>query len=165
MKREEELELQLKAFQNQQKTIEDTEKLINKFRAKKNKAAFAQSLIKKLDKMDKIELDNVDRSALAFRFPEPVPSGKLVAEMEGVGFEYPGKSIFEGIRLNIAKGGKDSAHWKEWNGLNSTFIKLLVNAVKPTGDIRLGHNVNVGYFAQDETAKLDGDKTVFEDNR
>ncbi len=161
VRREEELEQQLAAYKNQQKTIEDTEKLINKFRAKKNKAAFAQSLIKKLEKMDKIELDNVDTSALAFRFPEPIASGKIVTEVKAAAKAYGDKVIFDNVELIIARGEKIALIGKNGMG-KSTFIKMMVDAISYEGEIALGHNVRIGYFAQDETSKLDGEKTVFE---
>jgi ATP-binding cassette, subfamily F, member 3 len=161
VRREEEMIMQFQAFKNQQKEIEHTEKLINKFRAKASKASFAQSLMKKLDKMDKIELDDVDSSAVAFRFPEPFPSGKLVAEIEDVGKSFGENVIFDKVRFNIGKGEKIALIGKNGMG-KSTFIKMLVGDTPYTGTIKLGHNVRIGYFAQDETAKLDLKKTVFE---
>ncbi len=161
IRREEELITQLQAFKNQQREIAQTEKLINKFRAKASKASFAQSLMKKLDKMDKIELDELDGSALAFRFPEPIASGKLVAEVEDVGKIYGDKTIFKNVRFNIGKGEKIALIGKNGMG-KSTFIKMMVGDTDYTGTIRLGHNVKIGYFAQDETAKLDLNKTVFQ---
>lgn len=161
IRREEEMVQQLQAYNNQQREIAQAERLINKFRAKSSKAAFAQSLIKKLDKMDRIELDEVDSSALAFRFPEPKPSGKLVAEIEDVGKSYGDKTILKGIRFNIGKGEKIALIGKNGMG-KSTFIKMLVGDTDYEGVIKLGHNVSIGYFAQDETAKLNPEKTVFE---
>jgi ATP-binding cassette, subfamily F, member 3 len=161
VRREEEMITQLQAFKNQQREIAQTERLINKFRAKSSKASFAQSLIKKLDKMDKIELDELDNSQLAFRFPEPSPSGKLVAEIEDVGKIYGDKVIFKNVRFNIGKGEKIALIGKNGMG-KSTFIKMMVGDTDYTGTIRLGHNVKIGYFAQDETAKLDPQKTVFQ---
>lgn len=161
IRREEEMVQQLQAYNNQQREIAQAERLINKFRAKSSKAAFAQSLIKKLDKMDRIELDEVDSSALAFRFPEPKPSGKLVAEIEDVGKSYGDKTILKGIRFNIGKGEKIALIGKNGMG-KSTFIKMLVGDTGYEGVIKLGHNVSIGYFAQDETAKLNPEKTVFE---
>jgi len=161
VKREEELVLQLAAFNNQQKEIENTEKLINKFRAKASKASFAQSLIKKLDKMDKIELDEVDSSALAFKFPEPIPSGKLVTEVKNVSKSFADKEIFNNVEFTIGRGEKIALIGKNGMG-KSTFIKMLVGDTPYEGEMKLGHNVSIGYFAQDETTKLDGNKTVFE---
>ena len=161
VRREEEMIIQEQAFKNQQKEIAQAERLIEKFRAKSTKASFAQSLIKKLDKMDRIELDQVDSSSIHLRFPEPSPSGKLVAELEEVGKSYGLKKIFEGIRFNISKGDKIALIGKNGMG-KSTFIKMMVGDTDFDGKIKLGHNVHIGYFAQDETAKLDPKKTVFE---
>lgn len=161
IRRDEEMIQQVQAFKNQQREIAQAERLINKFRAKSSKASFAQSLIKKLDKMERIEIDEMDASSLAFRFPEPNPSGKLVAEIEDVGKFYGDKCILKGLRFNIGKGEKISLIGKNGMG-KSTFIKMLVGDTNYDGEIKLGHNVNIGYFAQDETAKLDTDKTVFE---
>ncbi|MCB9189478.1 MAG: ABC-F family ATP-binding cassette domain-containing protein [Flavobacteriales bacterium] len=161
VRREEEMIQQLQAYNNQQREIAQAERLINKFRAKSSKASFAQSLIKKLDKMDKIELDEMDSSALAFRFPEPKASGKLVAEIEDVGKSFGDKVILSDVRFNIGKGEKIALIGKNGMG-KSTFIKMLVGDTAYEGQIKLGHNVNIGYFAQDETAKLDPQKTVFE---
>ncbi len=161
IRREEEMVQQVAAYKNQQKEIATAERLINKFRAKSSKASFAQSLIKKLDKMDRIEIDEMDGSALRFRFPEPVPSGKLVAELEDVSKSFADKTIFEGIRFNISKGEKIALIGKNGMG-KSTFIKMMVGQTEYEGTIKLGHNVKIGYFAQDETANLDTSKTVFE---
>lgn len=161
VKREEEMELQMQAYKNQQKHIEHTEQLINKFRAKKNKAAFAQSLIKKLDKMDRIQVDSFDNSSLKFRFPEPEASGKLVAEIRGAGKAYGDHRIFKDLEFNIGRGEKIALIGKNGMG-KSTFIKMMVDSIPFEGTIKMGHNVNIGYFAQDETLKLDPKKTVFE---
>jgi ATP-binding cassette subfamily F protein 3 len=161
VRREEEMIQQLQAYKNQQREIAQAERLINKFRAKSTKASFAQSLVKKLEKMDKIELDEVDSSSLAFRFPDPNPSGKLVAEVEDVGKSYGDKEVLSGLRFNIGKGEKIALIGKNGMG-KSTFIKMLVGETEYEGAIKQGHNVNIGYFAQDETAKLDTSMTVFE---
>ena len=161
VRREEERTLQMAAQKNQQREIEHKEKLIAKYKAKASKAAFAQSLMKQLDKMDVIEIDETDASSLRFRFPEPKPSGKLVAEITNVGKEYPDNKIFKGLNFNIAKGEKIALIGKNGVG-KSTFIKMMVQETVFDGDIKLGHNVSIGYFAQDEAAKLDVNKTVFE---
>ncbi len=161
VRREEERAMQLAAQKNQQREIEHKQKLIDKYRAKANKAAFAQSLIKQLDKMEIIELDETDASSLRFRFPEPVPSGKLVAEIIDAGKSFGDKTIFEKLNFNIAKGEKIALIGKNGVG-KSTFIKMLVNETDYNGTIKLGHNVKIGYFAQDEAAKLDTEKTVYE---
>ena len=161
VRREEERAMQLAAQKNQQREIEHKQKLIDKYRAKANKAAFAQSLIKQLDKMEIIELDETDASSLRFRFPDPVPSGKLVAEIIDAGKSFGDKTIFDKLNFNIAKGEKIALIGKNGVG-KSTFIKMLVDETDYTGTIKPGHNVKIGYFAQDEAAKLDTEKTVFE---
>ncbi len=160
-RREEERILQMAAMKNQQREIEHKEKLIAKYKAKASKAAFAQSLMKQLDKMDVIAIDETDASSLRFRFPEPKPSGKLVAEISNVGKAYPDNTIFKGLNFNIAKGEKIALIGKNGVG-KSTFIKMMVKETVFDGEIKLGHNVSIGYFAQDEAAKLDVNKTVFE---
>lgn len=161
IKREEEMERQIAEYNNQQKEIADTEKLINKFRAKANKASFAQSLIKRLDKMDKIELDVSDNSAIRFEFPEPAHSGKIIAEIDIKNKHYGDKTIFSNTELTISKGEKIALIGKNGVG-KSTFVKVLTKTTDFEGNIKFGHHVQTGYFAQDEAAKLDQNKTVFE---
>lgn len=160
--REEELEQQKSAAKNQEKYVKDTQELINKFRAKKNKAAFAQSLIKKLDKMEKIEVDDVDGSKLSFTFPPAPRSGKIVAKFEGVTKQFPEKTILENADIMINTKDRISLIGK--NGLGkSTLIKLITGEEEyQNGTFELGHNVSVGYFAQDEAESMDQEKTVFE---
>lgn len=161
IRREEERALQISAMKNQQKEIEHKQKLIDKYRAKANKAAFAQSLIKQIEKMEIIEVDTTDASSLRFRFPEPYPSGKLVAEISEVCKSFGEKTIFKDLKFNIAKGEKIALIGKNGVG-KSTFVKMMVNQTDYDGTIKLGHNVKIGYFAQDEATKLNPDKTIFE---
>lgn len=161
IKREEEMERQIAEYNNQQKEIAETEKLINKFRAKANKASFAQSLIKRLDKMDKIELDVTDNSSIKFEFPQPAHSGKIIAEINIKNKHYGDKTIFSNTELTISKGEKIALIGKNGVG-KSTFVKVLTKTTDFEGNIKFGHQVKTGYFAQDEAAKLDQNKTVFE---
>lgn len=160
--REEELELQKNAAKNQEKYVKETEELINKFRAKKNKAAFAQSLIKKLDKLERVEVDDVDNAGLRFSFPPAPRSGKIVTRIEGLTKEFSTKTILKNADVLI--NAKDRISLIGKNGVGkTTIIKLIVKEEDyQGGELEIGHNVSVGYFAQDEAEKLDGDKTVFE---
>lgn len=160
--REEELTIQKAAAKNQEKYIKETEELINKFRAKKNKAAFAQSLIKKLDKLDLVEVDEVDNAKLKFRFQPAPRSGKFAAKFEGLTKEYPSKNILSNADLMI--NAKDRISLIGKNGVGkTTIIKLLVGDENhQAGQLEIGHNISIGYFAQDEAEKLDGNKTIFE---
>lgn len=160
--REEELELQKNAAKNQEKYVKETEELINKFRAKKNKAAFAQSLIKKLDKLERVEVDDVDNAGLRFSFPPAPRSGKIVTRIEGLTKEFSTKAILKNADVLI--NAKDRISLIGKNGVGkTTIIKLIVGEENyQGGELEIGHNVSVGYFAQDEAEKLDGDKTVFE---
>ena len=160
--REEELIVQKAAAKNQEKYIKETEELINKFRAKKNKAAFAQSLIKKLDKLEIVEVDQVDSGGLNFRFQPAPRSGKFAAKFEGLTKEFPDKKILNNADLMINAQDRISLIGKNGVG-KTTIIKLLVGDENyQGGELELGHNISVGYFAQDEAEKLNGNKTIFE---
>ena len=159
--REEEIITQIAAKKNQEKMVKHTQELINKFRAKKNKAAFAQSLIKKLDKLEDIEIDQLEKDRIQFQFPEPSHSGKETLKIAGLEKSYGDKQIFKKVDLSIARGEKIALIGKNGMG-KSTFIKSIVKDIEFSGNIQLGHQVMMGYFAQDEAHKLDPKKTVFE---
>ena len=159
--REEELIQQIAAKKNQEKFVQHTQQLINKFRAKKNKAAFAQSLIKKLDTLEEIEVDHMDASGMKFKFPEPSSSGKVSLTVERLSKAYADKQVLENVDFTIARGDKISLIGKNGTG-KSTLIKSLVNDIEFQGEVKVGHNVSIGYFAQDETLKLDPEKSVYE---
>lgn len=160
--REEELIVQKSAAKNQEKYIKETEELINKFRAKKNKAAFAQSLIKKLDKLEKVEVDEQDGSNLKFRFQPAPRSGKFAVKFNELTKTYPTKTILNNADLMINAQDRISLIGKNGVG-KSTIIKLIVgDEGHKAGEMELGHNISIGYFAQDESDKLDGNKTIFE---
>lgn len=158
---EEELERAWQAKKNQDKEIKRTEDLINKYRAKANKAAFAQSLIKKLDKVERIELDTIERKAFNLRFTVTNPSGKRVMSIENLGKQYGDKKILDKAEIVLGKGEKIALLGPNGVG-KSTLIKCITKNVDYTGKIQLGHNVNIGYFAQDAGESLDPDMTVFE---
>jgi len=159
--REDELLQQVSKKKNQEKYVQHTKELINKFRAKKNKAAFAQGLIKKLDNLEEIHVDNTDASSMKFTFPEPSSSGKVSLSVSSLSKSYGEKNILNNISFSISRGDKIALIGKNGTG-KSTLIKSIVNDIKYSGDIEIGHNVSIGYFAQDETSKLDINKTVFE---
>ena len=154
-------EKQLATQKNQAKKIEETEKLIEKFRAKASKASMAQSLIKKLDKVERIEVDEDDNSVMNISFPVSKVPGKVVIEAEEVTKAYGDKVILKDISLLVERGSKIAFVGQNGQG-KSTFIKAIVNEFKYQGIIKLGHNVQVGYFAQNQAEYLDGEITLLE---
>jgi ATP-binding cassette, subfamily F, member 3 len=159
--REERKEQQENAAKNQQKIIDQTEALIDKYRAKANKASFAQSLIKKLDRMERVEVDDFDTASMRFRFPPPAHSGKIVLTVEEAGKKYGTKQIFSDARFIITKGEKIGLVGRNGEG-KSTMMKMIAKKVDYDGLVQLGHSVLMGYFEQDQEEKLDPKKTVFE---
>ena len=135
--------------------------LIDKFRAKASKSAMAQSLIKKLDRMDRVEVDDMDTASVRFRFPPPAHSGKIVITAEHAGKNYGDKHIFGGANFIITKGEKIGLVGRNGEG-KSTMMKMIANKIKFDGNIQLGHNILMGYFEQDQEEKVDLNKTVFE---
>jgi ATP-binding cassette subfamily F protein 3 len=152
-------EQQLAAQKNQQKQIDQTERLIEKFRAKASKATMAQSLIKKLDKMDKIEVDEDDNSVMTLRFPVSVTPGKVVITAEDASKSYGEKEVLNKVDLLIERDSKTAFVGQNGQG-KSTLAKMIVGEVDFEGSIELGHNVQIGYFAQNQADYLDGSKTV-----
>ncbi len=161
IQREEEIVTQIAAKKNQDKMVKHTQELINKFRAKKNKAAFAQSLIKKLDKIEDIEVDQLETDQIRFQFPEPSHSGKQTIKAKGLTKSYGNHLVFKDAEFSITRGDKISLIGKNGTG-KSTLIKSLVSDLEHEGSIELGHQVMLGYFAQDEAHQLNPNKTVFE---
>jgi ATP-binding cassette subfamily F protein 3 len=159
--RAEELERLASAKKQQDKEIKQTEELINKFRAKKNKAAFAQSLIKKLEKTDRIEVDDDTIRGLNITFPLSVQPGKWVLEMEDLGKAYGDNLLFKDINLTVGRGEKIALLGANGTG-KSTLIKSIMGMIDKEGEVRYGHNVSIAYFAQDQAEKLDKSKTVYE---
>ncbi|WP_277016333.1 ABC-F family ATP-binding cassette domain-containing protein [Flavobacterium lindanitolerans] len=159
--RQEIREKQLATQKNQAKKIEETEKLIEKFRAKASKASMAQSLIKKLDKVERIEVDEDDNSVMNISFPVSVTPGKVVVEAENVTKKYGDKTILKDISLLVERGSKIAFVGQNGQG-KSTFIKAIVNEIDYTGTIKLGHNVQLGYFAQNQAEYLDGEITLLQ---
>ncbi|MCO4822348.1 MAG: ATP-binding cassette domain-containing protein [Flavobacteriaceae bacterium] len=159
--REELREQQLASQKNQQKHIEQTEKLIEKFRAKASKATMAQSLIKKLDKIDRIEVDEDDNSVMTLKFPVSITPGKIVVESEGISKNYGELQVLQGIDLMVERDSKIAFVGQNGQG-KSTLAKIVVGDLKYEGYLKLGHNVQIGYFAQNQAEYLDGSKTVLE---
>lgn len=160
--REERLEQQLNELKNQDKFIEHTEILINKFRAKKNKAAFAQSLIKKLDKLERVEVDDIENASINFQFPPAERSGKVVVEVIDIEKKYGEKTIFSHVNLHIVREEKIAFVGK--NGEGKTTLSKIIANIEPntSGELKLGHNVTLGYYAQNQAEFLNENKTVFE---
>lgn len=152
---------QLASQKNQQKQIEQTEKLIEKFRAKASKATMAQSLIKKLDRMDRIEVDEDDNSVMTLNFPVSVVPGKVVVEAEHISKKYGDLQVLKNINLNVERESKIAFVGQNGQG-KSTLAKIIVGELKHEGRLKLGHNVQIGYFAQNQAEYLDGSKTVLD---
>ena len=159
--REDRIEKQIQAKKNQDKYIKETKELINKFRAKKNKASFAQSLIKKLDKLVIIEVEQEDIGRMNFRFPPAPHSGKISLSLKNIGKDYDDLTVLEKVDLEVIKGDKLAFVGKNGEG-KSTLAKIIVNELEYTGDIELGHQIKVGYYAQKQAEFLDETKTVLE---
>lgn len=162
IQREERRSIQQNAYNNQQKEIESIERFIERFRYKATKARQAQSRLKLLDKMERVEIDEFDRSSIAFRFAPAPHSGRVVLQGEQLGKYYGEKRVFEGLDLTIERGEKVALVGRNGEG-KSTFSKIAVGEITDyNGRFELGHAVKIGYFAQNQAALLDGNKTVFE---
>lgn len=152
---------QLASQKNQQKQIEQTEKLIEKFRAKASKATMAQSLIKKLDRIDRIEVDEDDNSVMTLKFPVSVTPGKVVIEAHNISKNYGSNQVLKNIDIVVERDSKTAFVGQNGQG-KSTLAKIIVGDIKFEGSLKLGHNVQIGYFAQNQAEYLDGNKTVLD---
>lgn len=159
--REEEIERLEGAKKQQEKDIKHTEELINKFRAKKNKAAFAQSLIKKLEKTERIEVDKNQVAKMRIAFPLSVQPGKWVLEMHDMGKSFGEKVLFKNINITVGRGEKIALLGPNGVG-KSTLLKRMLNQLDGEGVVNLGHNAQITYFAQDQAESLDVNKTIYE---
>lgn len=160
-KREEEIERLVEAQKQQQKEIKRTEELIDKFRAKANKSAFAQSLIKKLDKTELIEVETDEVAKMKIKFPLSVQPGKWVLEMENLGKTYGDLTLFKEVNLTVGRGEKIALLGPNGVG-KSTLLKRIMKSLDGEGTVEYGHNVEVTYFAQDQADSLDPTKSVLE---
>lgn len=154
-------EKQLQAQKNQQKEIEHTEKLIEKFRAKANKASMAQSLIKKLDKVERIEVDQDDNAVMNVRFAISKEPGKIIVEAENLSKSYGEKEVLKEVDLLIERNSRIAFVGQNGQG-KSTLAKMMVGEIPFEGNLKLGHNVEIGYFAQNQSEELPPEKTVLE---
>ena len=159
--RQEIREQQLASQKNQEKKIQQTEKLIEKFRAKASKASMAQSLIKKLDKIERIEVDEEDNAVMNVRFPVSVTPGKVVLEIDRVSKSYGEKQVLQEVSLLVERGSKIAFVGQNGQG-KTTLAKMIVGEIPYEGTIKLGHNVQLGYFAQNQADYLDGEISVLD---
>lgn len=161
LRRQEEQERMNVEKKQQDREIKQTEELINKFRAKSSKAAFAQSLIKKLEKTERIEIDNDQTSKIKITFPLSVQPGKWVLSLEKVGKSYGNNILFSNLTITVGRGEKIALLGPNGVG-KSTLLKTITKKIDFDGAVNYGHNVNVTYFAQDQAEQLDVEKSVFE---
>lgn len=154
-------ENQIRTYENQQKLIADTQDFINRFRYKPTKAVQVQSRIKMLEKLEPIQIEEVDNSRLNLRFPPPPHSGTISLDIENLTKAYGEHTVLQNIDMQIRRGEKIAFVGKNGEG-KTTLVKCIVGDLDFMGSLRLGHNVKVGYFAQNQAATLDDSKTVFQ---
>ena len=159
--RKDRIEKQIQAKKNQDKFIEETKVLINKFRAKKNKAAFAQTLIKKLEKLERIEIEQEDVAKMNFKFPPAPHSGKVSLTVKNVSKNYEDLQVLRGVGLEVVKGEKIAFVGKNGEG-KTTLAKVIVGEIDFEGNVKLGHKINIGYYAQNQSDFLDEDKSILQ---
>ena len=167
--RKERREQQLRAYENQQKEIADTKAFIERFRYQATKAVQVQQRIRQLEKIVPIEVDEVDNSAMRLKFPPCLRSGDYPVIAEGLGKTYPsrlhsdgpGQTVFEGVDLIIKRGEKVAFVGKNGEG-KSTFVKCIMGEIPFDGTLKIGHNVQIGYFAQNQAQRLDENLTIYE---
>lgn len=159
--RKERVEQQKRAYENQQKMIADTKDFIERFRYKPTKAVQVQSRIKQLEKIVPIEVDEVDNSRLRLKFPPAERSGDFPLIVEGLGKSYGDHQVFSNAEFTIRRGEKVAFVGRNGEG-KSTLVKCIMNEIPYDGNLKIGHNVKIGYFAQNQAQLLDGELTVFE---
>lgn len=159
--RKERVEQQMRAYENQQKLIHDTEDFIEKFRYKATKAVQVQSRIKMLDKLERIEVDEVDRSRMRLKFPPAPRSGDYPVIAEDLRKDYGNLNVFDGVTFTIKRGEKVAFVGKNGAG-KSTLVKCIMGEIPFDGKLQIGHNVKIGYFAQNQAQLLDESLTVYD---
>ena len=160
--RRERREAQIAAYNNQQRLIEKTEEFIEKFRYKPTKSNQVQSRVKQLERLDRIEIDEEDLSALNLKFPPAPRSGQIVAEIKEVGKAFGEKRVFSGANFTIEKGDKIARVGRNGEG-KTTLARILIGEAEPSeGSVKLGANVSIGYYAQNQDDLMDGDFTVYD---
>lgn len=160
-RREERIDIQKAAFDNQQREIKEIEAFIERFRYKATKAKQVQSRVKQLEKMDVVQIDDQDKSVMHFRFPPAPHSGKVTLELNKVSKSYDDKNILNDINLLIPRGEKIAFVGRNGEG-KSTLSKIIAGVLDHEGEVKLGHEVQIGYYAQNQQDMLDPEKTVFE---
>lgn len=158
---QERIEQQMRAYANQQKQIQDTEAFIERFRYKATKAVQVQSRIKALAKIERIEVDLIDTSHLSLRFPPAARSGDYPIIAEGIAKAYGEHTVFSGVEMTIKRGEKVAFVGRNGEG-KTTLVKCIMNEIPHEGSLKIGHNVKIGYFAQNQAQLLDGELTVFD---
>lgn len=158
---QERIEQQMRAYENQQKQIQQTERFIERFCYKATKSVQVQSRIKQLEKIEEIEVDEVDNSRLNLKFPPAPRSGDYPVICEGVAKKYGDHTVFSNVDLTIKRGEKVAFVGKNGEG-KSTLVKCIMNEIPYDGNLKIGHNVKIGYFAQNQASLLDGEITVFD---
>lgn len=159
--RAERMEQQMRAYQNQQKQIQDTENFIERFRYKATKSVQVQSRIKQLSKIEIIEVDEIDTSHINLKFPPAPRSGDYPLISDNVGKRYGDHQVFDNATFTIKRGEKVAFVGKNGEG-KSTLVKCIMGEIEHTGSLKIGHNVKIGYFAQNQASMLDGEITVFD---
>ncbi|HHB78913.1 MAG TPA: ABC transporter ATP-binding protein [Saprospiraceae bacterium] len=162
LQREERRTLLQAQYENQQKTIKEKERVIERFRAKANKAKMAQSMMKQLDRMDKIELDDAHVKSMRIKFPDPMRSGDDVLKIKDLSKSYQDLLVFQGANLSVKRGEKLAFVGQNGQG-KTTLAKIIVNELENSGGtLKIGHNVQIGYFAQDQDKRLTGENTLLQ---
>lgn len=159
--KKEQREIQLAAYRNQQKMIEDTEKFIERFRYKATKAVQVQSRLKQLEKLDRIEIEEEDNSSLKIKFPPAPRSGRVVIEGKNIIKNYGDHLVLNDVDLKVESGEKVGFVGRNGEG-KTTLVKIILQQLDFSGNVNIGHNVKIGYFAQNQAQLLNGELTVFE---